>query len=172
MSDFLWPQGLQHSGLLCPSLSPGVCSNSYPLRQWGYLTVSPSASLFSSCPQSFPASESFTMSWLCIRWPEYGSFSFSISPSNDCSGLIWSSYQVWFPYQKLLSVLIYLSFFSKIYLKSGNVSLLHCIPNVLLSPRYIEGTQYICFIYLFKERVSPDLKETRAPQCSSQHCLS
>ena len=25
---------------------------------------------------------------LCIRWPKYSSFSFSISPSNECSGLI------------------------------------------------------------------------------------
>ena len=44
---------------------------------------------FSSCPQSFPASGSFSMSWLFnIRWPEYWSFSFSISPSNEYSGLI------------------------------------------------------------------------------------
>ena len=40
--------------------------------------------LFSSCPQSFPASGSFPGS----RWPEYWSFSFSISPPNEYSGLI------------------------------------------------------------------------------------
>ena len=39
--------------------------------------------------QSFPASESFPMSqFFCIRWPKYWSFSFSISPSNEYSGLI------------------------------------------------------------------------------------
>ena len=43
---------------------------------------------FTSCFQSFPASGSFTMSWLCSRWPKYWSFSFSITPSNEYSGLI------------------------------------------------------------------------------------
>ena len=42
---------------------------------------------FSSCPQSFPASGSFQMSQLCIRWPKYWSFSFNISPSNEHPGL-------------------------------------------------------------------------------------
>ena len=40
-----------------------------------------------SCLQSFPASGSFLMSWL-FRWPKYWDFSFSISPSNECSRLI------------------------------------------------------------------------------------
>ena len=38
---------------------------------------------FSSCPQSLPASGSFPMRQLCMRWPKYWSFSFSISPSNE-----------------------------------------------------------------------------------------
>ena len=42
---------------------------------------------FSSCPQSFPASGSFPLSQLCIRWPKDWSFSFNISPSNEHSGL-------------------------------------------------------------------------------------
>ena len=56
---------------------------------------------FFSCPQSFPASGSFPMSKLFhIRWPKYWSFSFSISPSNEYSGLI--SFRIdWFD---LLSV--------------------------------------------------------------------
>ena len=48
----------------CPSLSPGACSNSCPLSQWCHLTISYSVTLFSSCPQSFPTSRSFPMSWL------------------------------------------------------------------------------------------------------------
>ena len=44
--------------------------------------------LFSSCLQSFPASGSFLEMTLCIRWPKYWSISFSISPSNEYSGLI------------------------------------------------------------------------------------
>ena len=40
MSDSLWPHGLQHTRLLCPPLSLRVCSNSCPLGQWCYLTIS------------------------------------------------------------------------------------------------------------------------------------
>ena len=55
---------LQHTRLLCPPLSPKVCSNSCSLSQWCYLTISSSVVPFSSCPQSFPASGSFPMSQL------------------------------------------------------------------------------------------------------------
>ena len=47
LSDPLLPHGLQHARLPCPSLSPGVCSNSCPLSQWCYLIISSSATLFS-----------------------------------------------------------------------------------------------------------------------------
>ena len=57
----LWSQGLQHARLLCPQLSHRVCSNSYVLSQWCYLTISSSATTFSFCLQSFPASESFSI---------------------------------------------------------------------------------------------------------------
>ena len=58
------PHGLQHARLPCPSLSPRVCSSSCPLSRWWYLTISSSATLFSSCRQSFPALGSFPVSWL------------------------------------------------------------------------------------------------------------
>jgi len=58
------PHGLQHSRLLCPSPSLGICSNSCPLSQWCHPTISSSVAPLSSCPQSFPASGSFPMSWL------------------------------------------------------------------------------------------------------------
>ena len=64
MSDSLWPYEVQHASLPCPSLSPGVCSDSCSLSQWCYLTISSSAALFSSCLQSFLTSGSFSMSWL------------------------------------------------------------------------------------------------------------
>ena len=64
MSDCLQPCGLQHSRLPCPSLSPGVCSNSCPLSLWCHPTISSSVAPFFSCPQSFPASGSFPMSQL------------------------------------------------------------------------------------------------------------
>ena len=59
MSDSLWPHGLQHARLACPSLSCGVCSNSCPLNQWCHPTISSSVVPFSSRFQSFPASGSF-----------------------------------------------------------------------------------------------------------------
>ena len=62
MSKFLQPQGLHHTRLPCPSLSPRVCSNSCPLSQWCYLTISSSVIPFSSCLQSLPAPGSFQMS--------------------------------------------------------------------------------------------------------------
>ena len=74
---------------------PGVFSNSCPLSRWCYLTITSSATPFSFCLQSFPASGSFPMSCLllAIRWPKY--WSFSISPSNEYSGL--SSFKIdWF----------------------------------------------------------------------------
>ena len=58
--------GLQHTRLPCCSLSPGVCSNSYPLSQWCHPTILPSVIPFFSCPQSFPASESFPVSQLFV----------------------------------------------------------------------------------------------------------
>ena len=62
VSNSLWPHGLQHARLPCPSLPPEVCSSSCPLSQWCYPTISSSVSPFSFCPQSFPASGSFPMS--------------------------------------------------------------------------------------------------------------
>ena len=63
VSDSLRPRGLQHARLPCPSLSPGVCSNSCQLSWWCQPTLSSSVVPF-SCPQSFPAAGSFSMSWL------------------------------------------------------------------------------------------------------------
>ena len=64
MSHSLWPHGLQHTRLPCPSPSPRACSNSCLLSQWCHPTISSSVVPFSSCLQSFPASGSFLMSWL------------------------------------------------------------------------------------------------------------
>ena len=89
MSNSLWPHGLQHARPPCPSPIPGVYSNSCALSRWCHWTISPSVVPFPSHLQSFPASGSFSNeSVLLIRWPQYCSFSFSISPSNEYSGLI------------------------------------------------------------------------------------
>ena len=75
----LWPHGLQHARFFCPSLSPEVCSNPCPLSWWCYLTISSSSVPFSCWFQSLPASRSFLMSQLCIRWSKYWSFGASAS---------------------------------------------------------------------------------------------
>ena len=64
LCPIIWPHGLQHARLPCPSLSPRVCSNSCPLSWWCHATISSSVVPVSSCLQSFPASGSFPMSWL------------------------------------------------------------------------------------------------------------
>ena len=85
MSDSLRPHGLQHARPPCPSLTPGACSNSYPLSQWCHPTISASVVPFSSCLQSFPASGSFQMNQFFTSGSQYWSFSFSFSPSNEHS---------------------------------------------------------------------------------------
>ena len=62
VSDCLWPHGLQHAGVPSSSPIPSACSNSCPLSWWCHPTISSSVVPFSSCLQSFPASESFPMS--------------------------------------------------------------------------------------------------------------
>ena len=62
MFNSLWPHGLQHVRLPCPSPTPAAYSNSCPSNRWCHPTISSSVIPFSSCPQSFPASGSFPMS--------------------------------------------------------------------------------------------------------------
>ena len=62
VSDSLWPHESQHARPSCPSLTPGVHSDSRPSSQWCHPAISSSVVPFSSCPQSLPASESFPMS--------------------------------------------------------------------------------------------------------------
>ena len=88
VSDSLRPHELQHARPPCPSPIPGVHSNSCPSSRWCHPAISSSVVPFSSCPQSLPASESFPKSQLCMRWPKYWSFNFSVIPSNEHPGLI------------------------------------------------------------------------------------
>ena len=64
MSNSFWPHGLQHARPPRPSPTPRIYSNSCPLSQWCHPTISSSVVPFSSCLQSFLASESFQMSQL------------------------------------------------------------------------------------------------------------
>ena len=89
MSNSLQPHGLQHARPPCPSPSPRVCSSSCPVNRWchpKYLILCGPLLLL---PSTFPSIKVFSNELvLCIRWPKYWSFSFSISPSNEYSGLI------------------------------------------------------------------------------------
>ena len=66
-----------------------ISRNSCPLNRWCHPTISSSVVPFSSCLESFPASGSFQMSqFFASGGQKYWSFSFSISPSSEYSGLI------------------------------------------------------------------------------------
>ena len=92
----LHPHELQHARAPCPSPTLGVYPNSCPLSWWCHPTISNSVIPFSSCLQSFPASESFQMSQLftsdgqCIGV----SASTSVLPMNiqDWSPLGWTGW--------------------------------------------------------------------------------
>ena len=83
--DSLRPRGLQHARLPCPSPTPGACSNSCPLTSIHLILCHP----FLLLPSIFPRIRVFShKSVLYNKWPKYWSFSFSISPFNEYSGLI------------------------------------------------------------------------------------
>ena len=88
MSDSLRPHELQHARPPCPSPTPGVHPNPCPLMVMpsNYRILCRPLLLL---PSIFPSIRVFSNeSALCIRWPKYWSFSFSISPSSEHSGLI------------------------------------------------------------------------------------
>ena len=90
MSNSSWSHGLQHTRLPCPSPTPGDCSNTCPSSQWCHPIISSSVIPFSSCLQSFPASESFPMSQFFASGDQRigASASASVLPMNI---------QGWFP---------------------------------------------------------------------------
>ena len=96
MSDSLWPHGLQHTRLPCPSPTLRACSNSRPLSQWCHPTISPSVIPFSSPLQFFPALGSFPMSqFFTSGGQSIGvSASASVLPMNtqDWSPLGWTGW--------------------------------------------------------------------------------
>ena len=86
MPDSLWPHGPWHARPPCPSPFPKVCSNSWPVE-----SVMISNHFFLCCPlllpSIFPSIRVFSNELaVCIKWPKY--WSFSVSPSNEYSGLI------------------------------------------------------------------------------------
>ena len=87
VSDSLRPRGLQHARLCVLYSLPKLL-----LRLMSVELVIPSNHLIHCCPlllpSVFPSIRIFSSKLaLCIRWPEDWSFSFSVSPSNEYSGL-------------------------------------------------------------------------------------
>ena len=87
VSDSIWPHEPQHARPPCPSPTPRVYRNPCLLSQWCHPTISSSVVPF-SCLQSFPAAVFSSESVLRVSWLKYWSFSFSISPYKEYSGLI------------------------------------------------------------------------------------
>ena len=81
--------GLKHVRLPCPSTTPRAYSNSCPLSQWCHPTISYSVIPLLLLPSIFPSLRVFyNESVLHIRLPKKWSFSFSIGPSSEYSGMI------------------------------------------------------------------------------------
>ena len=86
MSNSLQPHGLQHTRPPCPPPTPRAYSNVCLPSRWCHPTISCPLHLL---PSIFPSIRDFSNeSVLCIRWPKYWSFSFSITPSKEIPGLI------------------------------------------------------------------------------------
>ena len=95
VSDSLWPHEPQHARPPCPSPTPGVYPNSFPLSWWCHPTISSSVIPFSSWPQSFPASGSFQISQLFVS----GGQSIGVSASTSVLPM---NTQDWFPLERLV----------------------------------------------------------------------
>ena len=88
LSDSLRPHGLQHAGPPSPSPTP-ESPHTHVHRASDAIQPSHPLSSLLLLPSILPSIRVFSNeSALCIRWPKYWSFSFSISPSNEHSGLI------------------------------------------------------------------------------------
>ena len=90
VSGSLWPHGLEHARLPCPSPTPGAYSNSCTSSWWCHATISSSVVPFSSHLQSFPASGSFPMSQFFTS----GDQSIGVSASTSVLPV---NIQDWFP---------------------------------------------------------------------------
>ena len=90
ISNYLWPHGLQHTRISCPPPTPRAYSNSCPSSRWCHPAISSSVIPFSSCLQTFPASESFPVSQFFTS----GGQRIGISPS---ASVLPMNIQDWFP---------------------------------------------------------------------------
>ena len=78
----LWPHGLQHASLSCPSWTPGSLIKLISINRWCHPTISSSVIPFSSWLQSFPASGSCQMSQFFASGGQSFGASASLLPMN------------------------------------------------------------------------------------------
>ena len=139
ISDSLRPHGLQHTRLPCPSQLQNL------LKLMFFESVMPSNHLVLCCPLLFLPSiflgiRIFSCEFaLCISWPKYWSFSFSISPSNEYSELI--SFRIdWFD-------LLYFIFLCLYKYGQGSISIFHAFMtylSLLTFFCYFQAVWFIC----------------------------
>ena len=125
VTDSLWPHELQQARPPCPSPSPGVCPSSCLMHQWCHPTILSSDALFSFCPQSFPASGAFPMSWL-----------FKLDDQN--TGALASASLLPMNIQGLFPLRL-----------TGLISLLSKGPSGVFSSTIVEGISSLAFCLLY-----------------------
>ena len=129
---------LHHARLLCPSLLPGVCPCSQMHVHLVSDAIQPSILFWPLLllPSVFPSIRVFSNELaLCIRWPKYWSFSFSISPSSEYSGLI----SFWIDWFDLLDVQGTLKSLLQHHNSKASILRRSAFLMVQLSHRYIAG---------------------------------
>ena len=131
VSDSLWPHESQHARPPCPSLTPGVYSDSCPSSRWCHPSISSSVIPFSSHLQSFPASGSFQMSQL-FTW---GGQSIGVSASTLVLPV---NTQDWSP----------LGWTGWISLQSKGLSRVFSNTTVQTRPFFDDSSYYLLTIYL------------------------
>ena len=156
MSDFLWPHGLQHPRLPCPSPTPRACSSSCPLSRWCHPIISSSVIPFSSCLQSFLASGSFQMSQFFTS----GGQSIGVSAS---ASVLPMNIQDWFPLGWTGWIFLQSKGLSRVNAQSFLLSL-KCIiwhVNEIYSlHKTFRHSINICWRYLWKKRIGLTLAMT------------
>ena len=155
---------LRHAKSAAPQASLSITNSQSLLKLMSIQSVMPSNHLILCrplllLPSIFPSIRVLSNeSVLHIKWPEYWSFSFSISPSSEYSGLI--SFRIdrfdLLAVQGTLKSLLQPRWGTVWrFLKKLEIEL-PCDPAIPLLGIHTKETE---------------LKETCGPQCSSQHCL-
>ena len=162
MSDSSWPHGLQHARLLCPPLTPGVCSNSCPLNRWCYLTLlsSPAPS-----PYEFKLSQDQGLfQWVSSlhqvakvlkRLYEFSNFYYFLKIPHISELIQYLSFYVW-----LISLSIMPSRF------------IHDVVNSRNSPFFNGRITFVCGCMYLVQHFWPALDMSLIPACQARDSIT